>query len=76
MDIGSQAKGMITGFAAIYFQQEEKWQKVLNEREGHPYDEFLGALRLTGLLLPSSVKLGFHLAHFVCFGNEDFKGNF
>lgn len=52
---------MITGFAAIYFQQEEKWQKVLNEREGHPYDEFLGALRLTGLLLPSSVKLGFHL---------------
>lgn len=67
---------MITGFAAIYFQQEEKWQKVLNEREGHPYDEFLGALRLTGLLLPSSNPQFFHLAHFVCFGNEDFKGNF
>lgn len=67
---------MITGFAAIYFQQEEKWQKVLNEREGHPYNETLGPLRLTGLLLLSSVKLGFHPAHFVCFRNEDFKGNF
>lgn len=67
---------MITGFAAIYFQQEEKWQKVLNEREGHLCDEFLGPVRLMGLLLLGSVKLGFHPAHFVCFGNEDFKGNF
>lgn len=36
----------------------------------------LGPLRLMGLSLPSSLKLGFHPAHFVCFGNEDFKGNF
>lgn len=48
---------------------------MLNEGEGHLRDELLGSMRLMELLLLSSVTLGFHPEHFVCFGNEDFKSN-
>lgn len=58
----------------IFFNKSKRGRR-LNEGEGCLYDDILGPLRLLGLLLLSSVKPGLHPEHFVCFGNEDFKGN-